>query len=153
MTINILCVIIPLMQTMEELLRLKKIRLTPQRLAVYSVLQKGKRHLSAEDIYKKLRPQLTAISLATVYTTLESFIKMGLVQEIRITFGKSLFELASPPHHHFLCRRCGEILDVLQGPCPVYSKGTADGHRIESFQGYFYGVCGLCEKKGRSGKC
>ena len=57
------------MQTIEELLRTKKIKVTPQRMAVYAVLKQTKEHPNVEMIYKKLKPNYPAISLATVYKT------------------------------------------------------------------------------------
>jgi len=128
-------------------LREKKIRLTPQRAEVFAILQSAKTHLSAEDIYRGVQKQLPAVSFATVYTILQSFKKHALVQEIRITYGKSLFETKIEPHHHFLCRRCRRIFDIDHGPCPQLTKKGCQGHTIESFQGYFYGICRDCAQK------
>ena len=48
----------------------KKLKLTPQRLAVYQYLKSTREHPSAETIYKALQPNYPTMSLATVYKTL-----------------------------------------------------------------------------------
>lgn len=138
------------METDRGYLSHKGIRCTPQRLEVLRIVRGSRAHLSAETLYSQARCVLPAVSFATVYAILELFKEKEIVSEIRIQSNKSLYELTCGPHHHFLCRLCGKIYDIDKGPCPVYSRGTADGHSIESFQGYFYGVCKLCSKKGRA---
>lgn len=135
------------MKRQTQHLHEKNIRLTPQRAKVYEVLRSSKTHLSAEDIYRSVKRALPSISFATVYTILQSFKKYDLVQEIRIVYGKSLFEVKIEPHHHFLCRQCRRIFDVDHGPCPQLVKKSCQGHMIESFQGYFYGLCKDCVQK------
>jgi Fe2+ or Zn2+ uptake regulation protein len=125
----------------------KKIRLTPQRAEVFELLHLPGVHLSAEEIYNGVRKKLPYISFATVYAILQSFKKHSLVQEIRIMYGKSLFEARMDPHHHFFCRKCRCVFNVDHGPCPQLVKKSSQWHSIESFQGYFYGVCKNCANK------
>jgi len=121
-----------------------KFRLTPQRLGVYDVLAREKKHLTAEEIYGKIRKRFPAISLATVYTIVELYKTKGLVQEIRVDAHKSRFELRSTPHHHFVCRMCHRIMDIELAPCPALHHGEVQGHKIEELHGYFFGMCKLC---------
>jgi Fe2+ or Zn2+ uptake regulation protein len=125
----------------------KGIRVTPQRLAVYNILCKGRNHLTADDIYEKIKLQLPAVSLATVYTVLELLKEKELVREIRISFDRSQFEARIDSHHHFMCRDCKKIFDIDIHPCPTLEKREIDGHKIEELQGYFYGLCKECRKK------
>ena len=48
------------MHTIEEIL--KKIKVTPQRMAVYSILKQSKYHPNVEMIYQKLKPDFPAMS-------------------------------------------------------------------------------------------
>lgn len=129
-----------------DLLKKNKIRVTPQRLAVFKILEENGSHMTAELIYEELRKQYPSVSLATVYSTLEVFKEQGLIAEIRIDFDRSCFEARVEPHHHFFCRKCAQIYDIDIPPCSTLEKRQIDGNLIEYFQGYFYGVCKLCQK-------
>ena len=54
-----------------KLLRQQGFKVTPQRIAVYSVLANSKEHPNAEMIYNQLKPMYPTMSLATVYKTVE----------------------------------------------------------------------------------
>ncbi len=122
------------------------IRVTPQRIAVYKILSEGK-HLSADFVYKKVKKMFPSISFATVYTILQLFKDRGLVLETRIDFERSTFEIMSRPHHHFMCKSCKKIIDIDIPPCDTLKNMEVNGLKIESFQGYFYGLCKDCRGK------
>lgn len=127
------------------LLRKQHIKITPQRLEVYKLLKKKCEHLTAEEIYAQISRRFPIISLATIYSILEVFKKKNLVQEIRIKFDKSCFDIKIDTHHHFFCRVCEKIFDVYTHPCSALQNKEVEGHLIEHLQGYFYGVCNKCK--------
>lgn len=127
------------------ILKEKGIRITPQRLGVCDVLGNENKHLTVEEIYRKMKIQFPAISLATVYTILELYARKSLVREIRITFDKSCFDGRMDSHHHFLCKKCAKIFDIDLHPCPALQRAEVNGHVIQELQGYFYGVCRDCK--------
>jgi len=135
------------MKESVKILKGSNIRITPQRLGVYKILSQEVRHLTAEEIYEKIKKRFPGVSLATVYTILELFKEKKLVQEIRIKIDKSCFEARVDRHHHFLCKKCGQIFDVDIAPCLSLEKKEVDGHLIEEHQGYFYGICRICKKR------
>mgnify|MGYP001644509174 CR=1 FL=1 len=53
-----------------EVLRQNGYKVTPQRLAVYAVIEHNPAHPNAEAIYRELQPQYPSMSLATVYRSL-----------------------------------------------------------------------------------
>ena len=133
------------MKQIEQMLRDFKIKVTPQRLAVYSVFKDAKGHFSVEEIHNAVKARVPAISLGTVYAILENFTVKNLIHEIKIDFNKSLYEQADKDHHHFLCHECKKILDVEMPACTILKCKNVQGHTIESFQGYFYGICKDCQ--------
>ncbi|MDR2431154.1 MAG: transcriptional repressor [Candidatus Margulisbacteria bacterium] len=128
---------------MLERLREKKVKATPQRLAVLEYLRSGYIHPSAEEIYKKLKPLCPSLSLATVYNTLEALVDAGAVNRLTIDARRTNYEYGRAPHAHFLCRVCGEIYDM-----PIRRAGAAvlRGHKIEKTWQYHQGVCRKCLK-------
>lgn len=135
------------MNKSAEVLKEKGIRITPQRIGVYKLLREDPGHFTAEELYARMQKDFPAMSLATVYSILELLKDKALVQEIRINFDKSCFELKACPHHHFLCSSCKKIFDIDMAPCPTLAKREVNGHVINKFQGYFYGTCKDCKEK------
>lgn len=130
-----------------EILKKNSIRITPQRVEAYRIIQESKSHLSAEEIFIRIKNRLPAVSLATVYNILEILKGKGMIGKIRIQFDKSCYELRTDMHHHFLCRKCKTIFDIDSLRCSALETKKADGHSIESLQGYFYGICKNCQNK------
>jgi Fur family ferric uptake transcriptional regulator/Fur family peroxide stress response transcriptional regulator len=134
------------MEKTLEKLREKKIKATPQRLAVLEYLRSGYIHPSAEEIYGALKPQCPSLSLATVYNALDALVKAGAVNRLTIDDRHTNYEYGRAPHAHFLCRSCGRIYDLPPGGTDVRY-----GHRIE--KAYYQGLCRKClPKKGRKNK-
>lgn len=132
------------MENSLKVLRDHDIRPTQQRLEIYVVLLKSGKHLTADQIHERIKLRMPAVSLATVYTVLDLFRQKHLINEIRIQFDKSCFEARIDPHHHFLCKNCGEIFDLNMKPCKALKQREVDGNIIEELQGYFYGTCKSC---------
>ena len=134
------------MDKVISILRKNNIKATHQRIQVYKILLDNKGHLTAEEIYEKIKPEVPAVSLATIYKTLSFFKRKGLLNELRIKFDKSCFEARNDFHHHFFCRECGKIYHIDMKQCTALEERRINGHLIEEFQGYFYGTCKDCQK-------
>ena len=102
--------------------------------------------MDAEEIFGKAKDMFPAISLATVYSVLDLLKEKKLIQEIRIDFHKSRYDKISERHHHFQCKQCGMIYDVDMPLCHNLEQSEVNGHKIEEFHGYFYGICSTCRK-------
>ncbi len=129
------------MENVYKILSENKLKATPQRMFVYSLLVKSNKHLSAEEIYGKVKKSMPAISFATVYAILRSFKEAGIVKELRIDFERSFFESRLDEHHHFYCEKCENIYDVDIPLCCALENKEIDGHKIKEFEGYFHGIC------------
>ena len=71
----------------EKLLREKGLKVTTQRLAVLTVLsQKPDSHLTAEEIYDKVRVSSPDIGLATVYRTIQILLELKIIDRIAAVF-------------------------------------------------------------------
>jgi len=110
--------------------RLRRVgqRATPQRLVILGALQPGE-HLSADDIFARVEPQLPGVNRSTVYRTLELFRDLGLVSMTDLGGGARQFELFDAPHHHLICHRCGhqmELDDALVEPLRAAIRARYD---------------------------
>ncbi|MFA5088625.1 MAG: Fur family transcriptional regulator [Candidatus Omnitrophota bacterium] len=132
------------MKKLSENLRQNKIKVTPQRLAVLSVVREARTHASVEQVFQRVRESIPGVSLSTVYSVLEYLRDKGLIREIKIDSDRALYEARSDGHHHFLCERCHKIYDIDIPLCATLRKREVEGHSIDAFQGYFYGRCKAC---------
>lgn len=121
------------------------LKLTPQRLAILEYLENTREHPSAEDIYNALKERFPSMSFATVYNTLEVLVERGLVKELGIDPSKKRFDSFTHPHHHFICRKCGKILDVERN-FDITIPAELSDCEVTNFQVVFEGFCRDCKK-------
>jgi len=134
------------MEQLKSLLKTNRLKPTYQRLRILEYMYNHEQcHPTAEMIYEALAPEIPTISVTTVYNTLNALLEKGLVSAETITGTEIRYDLLTAPHHHFLCKACGEIID-LDIRCPFIDRKTEsiNGHRITAVHGYFMGICKKC---------
>jgi Fur family ferric uptake transcriptional regulator len=95
----------------ERILRDRGYRLTNQRRVIVRGLE-GDRHLSAEEIYDRVKGEHPEIGLSTVYRTLDLLHELGIVRKEDFGEGYLRYELATERvHHHARCRECGAVIE------------------------------------------
>ncbi len=99
--------------TLRKRLRAAHLRPTRQRVALgWLLFAKGNRHVTAEMIFEEAKIVRAAVSMATVYNTLNQFTQAGLLREIAVEGAKTYFDTNPSPHAHFLLEDTGALLDV-----------------------------------------
>jgi Fe2+ or Zn2+ uptake regulation protein len=82
-------------------------RLTPQRELILDAVCEGGGHTTFDEIYDRVQARAPAVSVATIYRTLDFWCEMGVVVSAEID-GQKVYEIAKQqPHHHLVCRTCG----------------------------------------------
>lgn len=125
----------------------KKLKLTPQRIAVYKYLKSTKEHPSAEMIYNALQRDYPTMSLATVYKALKTLVEVTLIQELNVGEGNFRYDGNICPHPHIQCMNCGKV-DDIEGVCFSYLNDEIKIHtdyEVIANQVYFYGLCEKCK--------
>ena len=135
-----------MMEKYVYLLKKKSIKITPQRLEILKYLDKNRNHPTAYQIYNNLKKNNPSLSKTTVYNSLEILNKYNIINSISITGLESRYDIVNDMHHHFLCKKCGSILDI-EIACPNIKKILKLGHKIEEVHGYFKGICKECMDK------
>jgi len=92
-------------------LRSKGYKITPQRLAICQLVLSSKAHPTADQIYEEVKKTHSAISLATVYFTLDLLRGLGLLQELSFSERSSRYDPNTSPHINVICPKCGKIYD------------------------------------------
>ena len=88
------------METIKEKIRQSGLKATPQRLAIYSAMQKLG-HASADMITAELDNVFPSLTVATVYNVLESFVGAGLLVRRCSSNNKMYFDVNTYGHAHF----------------------------------------------------
>lgn len=131
-----------------SLLRDKGFKVTPQRLAIYNVLEETKAHPSAEMIFNQLQPLYPTMSLATVYKTIEILKEIDLVQILNVGEDSFRYDADTSDHAHIVCTACGRVDDVHGMDSSSFVSAVADRtkYKVNGQQFYFYGVCPDCQQ-------
>ena len=129
------------------ILKQNQLKITPQRLAIMKYLDENRTHPTADRIYIDLKEKNPALSKTTVYNSVETLKEHGIIQSLTISGSESRYDFENKMHHHFLCKKCGIIIDI-DIECPNIGKMLESGHNVEEVHGYFKGICKKCMKKG-----
>lgn len=97
---------------LQQRLRDAEVLPTLQRMAVASVMLRGPRHMTAEQVLRAAREVLPPISRATVYSVLQLFVRKGLLKELPIDGAATVYDSNVAPHHHLYNVDTGEVSDL-----------------------------------------
>lgn len=99
-----------------DFLRARGLRRMASRIQVLAVLEPVNGHLPVGEIYKRLReclaPGTQPPDVATVYRTVTTLVDQGVLHALTLDGGVTTYGLATAPHHHAVCTKCGSIIEV-----------------------------------------
>jgi Fur family ferric uptake transcriptional regulator len=134
-------------------LRKAGLKVTLPRLKILEILEHSTmRHMSAEEIYKKLLDSSEDIGLATVYRVLTQFEGAGLVSRHHFEDGMAVFEINHGTHHdHIVCMDCGTVEEFVDPEIESRQHAIAKrlGYLIEEHSMVLYGRCQRTECPAR----
>ncbi len=117
-----------------------------QRESILRYLRSSKCHPTAETVYQAIQTDNPNISLGTVYRNLTLLTDLGEINKITAFDGPDRFDGNIVPHYHFICRKCGAVLDLEMESLSHINllaahkfSGTIEGHMA-----HFYGICPEC---------
>jgi Fur family ferric uptake transcriptional regulator len=118
-------------------------RLTPLRLLIVNFLEKH--HIApVKELLIHLKQQRPSTNKTTVYRSLESMEKEGVVCRHSFSEKESVYELRAHHHDHLVCTECGKI-DVTS--CKTEDARYIGGFRVDHHHLTYMGLCEDCDKK------
>ena len=134
---------------LAERLRRKSRKLTAPRQAILEILRRNFRPLSNKEIFAAL--PTGECDLATVYRSMQLLQQLGIVKRFDFGDGVGRFEMIEEGedghHHHLICTRCSEVVEIEECFPPEFERKIALGsgfvrvtHKLE-----FFGVCPECQ--------
>ncbi len=129
---------------------------TRQSKRILEELQKNKsRHLTAEEIYLRLKESGEGVGQATVYRRMEKLCEEGTVRQYHSGNGSSAcFQFVEQgaqchTHYHLKCTACGKLIHAECTFLNALSNHiqAAHGFSIDGSKTVFYGLCAACAEK------
>lgn len=139
----------PELPELTDRLRRKSRKVTIPRQAILRILRARRTPMTIKEIHKTLAPG--DCDLTTVYRSMHLLERMGIVKRFDLGEGAARFELLGEGddghHHHLVCTRCSDIVELeecfsedLQKKIAAASGYAKVTHRLE-----FFGVCPRCQ--------
>lgn len=125
-----------------------RLKITPQRVAIYRELLHSTTHPTADTIYQLVKKEYPNISFDTVNRTLLTFAQIGILDVVEIFGGAKRFDTDVKDHHHLHCVRCGKIQDFINEdydnldiPADIQNYFQVKSKRV-----ILKGICMACSK-------
>jgi Fur family ferric uptake transcriptional regulator len=136
------------LRRLEDELRARGLRVTPERRAILDFAYSRLGHFDAEELRAELARSGAAVSRATVYRTLGQLVELGLLRRHpgtdRSTFYESSF--GREHHEHLVCVECGRILEFVQEDIERLQDEVCRQYHFTPLRHtlQIYGVCRSC---------
>lgn len=119
---------------------------TFQRRKILEFLESTNSHPTADTIYKEILKDIPNVSRTTVYNTVNTLAKEGIIKCIKTKDAEMRFDGKTEPHYHFVCKKCGKVYDIGLC-CSNVLKYDIDGHKIDDIFICYSGECKHCKNK------
>jgi Fur family transcriptional regulator, ferric uptake regulator len=114
---------------------------------ILHVFQRQEGHLSADDLFERVRREASGIGRATVYRTLQWMVGAGIARKVDFGDGRSRFESASrhPRHFHLVCTTCHRSSEFLSSDVEALMEEVAAARHFSPTQSVVQ-IAGTCEE-------
>jgi Fur family peroxide stress response transcriptional regulator len=131
-----------------------KIKHSRKRDAILERIRSTDIHPSAEWVYSGLKHDFPDLSLGTVYRNIAMLKASGMLKSVGTVHGEERFDGDTSEHVHFVCERCGKVVDIA--PSPLFAENDAVeieheyGVCVTRRQLIYFGKCGDCVEAAES---
>ncbi len=85
--------------------------MTKYEKAVYDIVSTSHEHLTANQVYDRLKNSYPKVVPATVYNNLNKLWESGFIRKVSIEGMPDRYDSAQK-HDHLVCQQCGRIMDI-----------------------------------------
>lgn len=138
----------PSVEEQELSLHNAGLKATLPRIRVLEAFRTSKtRHLTADDVFRKLMVDDNEIGLATVYRVLSQLEGAGLIERSAFGEDRAVYELNEGSHHdHLVCINCGRVDEFNDTTIEARQQAVAKqhGYVLTDHRLALYGLCPKC---------
>lgn len=120
--------------------------MTKYEKAIYNIVDTSHEHLTARQIFERLRADHPKVVLATIYNNLNQLWEMGLIRKVPIEGMPDRYDTIRK-HDHLVCRHCGKILDIAFEDLTAPLRSQL-GEDFLFYDLKVYYLCSSCKEKG-----
>ncbi|MFN3406304.1 MAG: Fur family transcriptional regulator [Caldimicrobium sp.] len=139
-----------ILEDFREFIKKKGLKYTQERVTILKEILSINDHFDVESLYFRLKDKKSKISKASIYRTIPLLIEGGFIQEVYKQEGHSHYEVTinKKPHLHFICIRCGEVLEVMdKGLHRLIRKHEEErGYKLLTYHLEIFGLCPNCKE-------
>ena len=133
-----------------DLLRESGHKMTPQRMMILTSLRHAPGHLTAAEIFDRVKAEYPYVDISTVYRTLAVLKDLHLIAETDMGLGDATYEwVAAERHHHLICRTCNGVTQLDHRYLAEVGSRIADdlGFRADLDHFAIFGLCPACQRE------
>ncbi|MCD8103327.1 MAG: transcriptional repressor [Alistipes sp.] len=116
-------------------------------VSVLEYLYTDGRHPTADEVHNALSPENPGMTRTKVHTILEILSKLGAVKVIQIDKYNTHYDGDTTPHGHFICSKCGEVINVPVTGDVTTVVGLPQGASVSEVQLLCIGECRHCRDR------
>jgi len=98
---------------LNDILKEKQLKITPQRIAVLDAVLKLKNHPTTENVIGYIKKNYPHIAVGTVYKILETFVVKGILERVKTDYDVMRYDAVVEKHHHIYHNESGKIEDFV----------------------------------------
>jgi Fur family transcriptional regulator, ferric uptake regulator len=126
-----------------EVLRVRGLRMTPQRRAIVAEIMRTRGHISPTALARKVQGEMPGVNASTVYRTLALLEEIGVLSHAHLEGGAEYHRAEEAGHVHLTCSNCGAEDDLSM------EEAEALSHLIERHREFLpdlthFAISGLC---------
>jgi Fur family ferric uptake transcriptional regulator len=137
------------MSALTGRLRGQSRKITGPRAAILEILRQHPHPFTNKEIFAAMPKG--SCDLATIYRAMHLLVEMGMVKRFDFGDGIARFELVGEGsdghHHHLICTRCAEVVEIqecfpdkIERRIATKNRFKAVTHKLE-----FFGICPDCQ--------
>ena len=111
----------------------------------YDLTEEGLSDVIGFQNYQQLQEEYPNLSLGTVYRNLNQLSEEHVIRRVGVINGQERFDADIHPHAHFVCNRCGAVLDLPDyAPSRHYIQSLSEQYEF-IVEGHEFNLRGLCQ--------
>lgn len=127
-----------------SILKANKLKVTPQRIVLLDILNSGG-HYTGEQIHTVIRRKEPNISLSTVYNTLDTFEREGILASFEVD-GMKWYESKTESHVNIYCTDSKKIIDLDMDVSQIAGELKKRGISVTKINIVAFSECGIGRK-------